>query len=1048
MNELGFDPRLELTRLRDFQRRTVDYVFRRLYLDQDATRRFLVADEVGLGKTLVARGVIARAIEYLRPMTPRIDIVYICSNATIARQNLNRLNLLGVPDTSLATRLTLLPTAIGQIEANTVNFVGFTPGTTFDLGRRGGLMDERVLLYHLLRRDLGLRDVGLLNLLQGSAGKDSWRRYVRSKPVYDAGLADEFRRSVAQDAVLMARLAEACERFRRARSKVRPADNELRYELIGHLRLHLARTCIKRLEPDLVILDEFQRFRHLLHGDDDAAWLAKQLFEHPGVRVLLLSATPYKMLTFDHEPEDHWHDFLETMRFLFGNNDQVIQALRAELGRYREALWQLPQVPARQVVEARDAVVRRLRAVMCRTERTSLSDTDDEMLVERVGCPPPEPLDLEHATLTARVARALDVGDTVEYWKSCPYFLNFARNGYKLGQKLEAPSGSPPDDLSSALRESRILLRRRSIAGYQRIDPANSRLRQLLADVLETGLWQLIWLPPSLPYYRLAAPFEGVGDVTKALVFSAWKAVPDAVSTLCSYEAERRMLLGDPEKPSYFQTTRKLRGLLRLSLDEDERPTGMPVVGMAYPCRTLVEQLDPLALALELDGNPPTERQLRNAATRRATELLAKVVAGFERRSGRVDERWYWAAPVLLDLRCYGQPTAGFPIEPDDEEVHENRTAIDRHAETWQRLVNGELNLGRPPADLAQVVACLALAAPGVTVARSLRRTTPGIKPGDEVYNSAVARVAEQLRLVYNLPTSVGVVQRDGQPYWRQALQYGVAGNLQAVLDEWAHQLLEAEAVLDKPDVERVETVAKAMATALSIRTVTLEADELAMTRAEAALRRTPLRLRTRFAMRFAEGSDREEETSVRLGTLMRAFNSPFHPFVLATTSIGQEGLDFHHYCHAVYHWNLPINPVDLEQREGRVHRYKGHAIRKNLARHYGLAALRECGERSSWFDPWQVLFHLACKDRSPDSCDLVPFWHYRPKGGVCVERRVLAMPLSRETARLPWLKRRLALYRLVFGQPRQDDLLCGIEGDADPELARMWRIDLTPPCS
>jgi len=28
------------------------------------------------------------------------------------------------------------------------------------------------------------------------------------------------------------------------------------------------------------------------------------------------------------------------------------------------------------------------------------------------------------------------------------------------------------------------------------------------------------------------------------------------------------------------------------------------------------------------------------------------------------------------------------------------------------------------------------------------------------------------------------------------------------------------------------------------------------------------------------------------------------------------EGLDFHHYCHAIVHWNLPSNPVDLEQRE------------------------------------------------------------------------------------------------------------------------------------
>jgi hypothetical protein len=46
--------------LRDFQRRTVDHVFNRFYDAIDPTMRFLVADEVGLGKTMVARGLIAR----------------------------------------------------------------------------------------------------------------------------------------------------------------------------------------------------------------------------------------------------------------------------------------------------------------------------------------------------------------------------------------------------------------------------------------------------------------------------------------------------------------------------------------------------------------------------------------------------------------------------------------------------------------------------------------------------------------------------------------------------------------------------------------------------------------------------------------------------------------------------------------------------------------------------------------------------------------------------------------------------------------------------
>lgn len=53
-----------LAPLKAFQRKTVDYVFDRFYSGPNTTRQFLVADEVGLGKTMVARGVIARMIEH------------------------------------------------------------------------------------------------------------------------------------------------------------------------------------------------------------------------------------------------------------------------------------------------------------------------------------------------------------------------------------------------------------------------------------------------------------------------------------------------------------------------------------------------------------------------------------------------------------------------------------------------------------------------------------------------------------------------------------------------------------------------------------------------------------------------------------------------------------------------------------------------------------------------------------------------------------------------------------------------------------------------
>jgi len=46
-----FDATPVLKGLKDFQSRTVEHVFQRMFLDASPARRFLVADEVGLGKT-------------------------------------------------------------------------------------------------------------------------------------------------------------------------------------------------------------------------------------------------------------------------------------------------------------------------------------------------------------------------------------------------------------------------------------------------------------------------------------------------------------------------------------------------------------------------------------------------------------------------------------------------------------------------------------------------------------------------------------------------------------------------------------------------------------------------------------------------------------------------------------------------------------------------------------------------------------------------------------------------------------------------------------
>jgi len=129
-----------MAKLKDFQRDTVEYVFRRLYTDPEPDRvsRFLIADEAGLGKTLVARGVIAKAVEKLWDTVPRIDVVYICSNQEIAQQNIDRLNITADRKFQFASRATLLPVTLQQLRGNKLNFVSLTPGTSFNLRSQSG----------------------------------------------------------------------------------------------------------------------------------------------------------------------------------------------------------------------------------------------------------------------------------------------------------------------------------------------------------------------------------------------------------------------------------------------------------------------------------------------------------------------------------------------------------------------------------------------------------------------------------------------------------------------------------------------------------------------------------------------------------------------------------------------------------------------------------------------------------------------------------------------------------------------------------------------
>lgn len=1004
-----------LAGLKDFQNNTVEYVFKCLY-GEDPTSRFLVADEVGLGKTLVARGIIAKTIEHLQDSVDRIDIVYICSNATIASQNIKRLKMRGLDAylkalgsraktderITFATRLTYLPKEVQSLNGNKVNFISLTPNTTFDHTRsRGGHADERAILYRMLYdlpagQDGGGRRwrVGLLNMLQASAGKKNWRTKARNLPAVDldTDLSRAFRQAVLDDVELYASLQEGCDRFARYRDyrKIPREDSELRYNLIGTLRNKLASVCLAALEPDLVILDEFQRFKYLLDGEDEASMLANALFAYPDVRVLLLSATPYKMFTLDqeHDEDDHYPDFIRTLNFLFNDSGKV-DKVKKLLSEHRATLHACAKGsvcrPGKKT-ELEQALLK----VMCRTERVATTRDHNSMLAEVERAALLTSADLEHAATVDAVAICVKAGEPIEYWKSAPYLINFLKN-YELRHKLDAQLHAPSDALRGTLSAAKKqLLTRDTLAGYQVLDPGNPRMRVLFEDTIDKGLWQLLWMPPSLPYIEPGGVYRDKEGLTKALVFSSWSAVPDAVASLCSYEAERRMVAGT--SVAHGELHDKIKPLLRFAVaSNDSRLTGMPVMAWLLPSPTLATRIDPLEIALARGCGPVNVHEMKDevrAVCRRLVETLPDAEEG-----SRADERWYWAAPILLDARnglldwCASE--SGWRAATPD---HESGTRFKDHLDLLVRVAEGNISLGPRPDDLVEVLCDLALAGPGVCALRALHRIGPGLDAADPNLLSAAARIASGFRSLFNLPETIAMLRGFGEDtYWRLTLQYGIDANLQSVLDEYAHVLRESLGLQEHSPAAQVAGIAECVQSVLSLRTAQIRIDEIKSSGDGFVV--DDFNTRCRFALRFGDIRDDNNQALVRADTVRDAFNSPFRPFILASTSIGQEGLDFHTWCHAVVHWNLPSNPVDLEQREGRVHRYKGHAVRKNVAERYGFAALSLAHEEG---DPWQTLFQIASQDKSNGHSDLIPYWIFED-GPARVERRI---PCSRTAGR------------------------------------------------
>jgi Helicase conserved C-terminal domain len=552
-----------------------------------------------------------------------------------------------------------------------------------------------------------------------------------------------------------------------------------------------------------------------------------------------------------------------------------------------------------------------------------------------------------------------------------------------------------------------------AVESYRAVRMPNARGRYLAKLALGKDQWRALWVPPTMPPYELQGPFAGVRDgaATKTLVFSGWKVVPPSLAGLIGYEAERRAAdrgRNDPEARKKRSSRHLLSPALKLNARTgEEQLQRVAVRGLVYPSAVLAAAVDPYRQRRS-GRRMPSLREVLAAQSATLRPLLRELA---DREEGtRLDPRWYWAAPMLLD-QVAGLDVAALidddlsPVWASDAQGATASSAVDASLSLVDDVLAGRVALGTRPRDLLSVVAQMAVGGLGVCALRGLC-TVLGVSPGSASSDVKAAAGEAAWGCAVPSPRSSGCPRRSNMYSSRTPGGFVASGAVEQIC----------------LDPQR------------------LKFSGLSNGLADSSWQVARKTLSSRFAAAFGAAMT-EEAAGIHPEVVRRTFNSPFWPWVLVTTSVGQEGLDFHRYCHSVVHWNVPATPVELEQREGRVQRYKSHSVRRNLAVTHGPAAMRDG-------DPWRELYDPGEGSAAGNAVgDFVPEWGFPVPFGI--ERHVPAPPYSRDGVRFEQVRRARVYYRMVLGQPNPDELVEVLMENMPESMARELveelRLDLRP---
>lgn len=1111
-----------LFRLKDFQLDTVNHVMHQFF--ESDKYKILIADEVGLGKTIVSRGVVAKM--YQRHIEKSgikraFSVIYICSNQAIARQNINKLNFLngkaaeGVVDYNTNDdRLTALAYE-PKLNLNPYNFSikAFTPATSFDQNTRAGRSDERVLLFRLLYDHPQLLDKtnSLKWMLKGDGRmrEDNWDKVIKDallfekgknqkyyhigeyRPIRD-GIKKKFIKKLNSKLPIKAyqdvyelienEKAETLINVLTVICSIRIQRNNYQKNgvifrrLISHLRLMLSECCREYLKADLFILDEFQRYSQLLNTvetDNPGVELARQVLSTNHSRVLLLSATPFKPYTNDFNElngESHFKEFDKVLKFLLQGEDEIFWS---ELDNKRKCFFNYVRHPEtikdsyENLLKIKQFIENTYYSVIARTERMLVSKNKDAMINSIVKVMEIKEEDIRDFTALDKIICHLNekhncrLPAPIEYAKSSPYPLSFLTN-YQHKKKLEEyyPKDKDLQKIVNSTRDSwmnmALIKQYKPLFDKKNNAIPNPKTRLLIDETIGDRGWKYLWIPPSLLYYESEGLYENSNGFTKTLIFSSWKMVPRMISTVVSYEVERqsvgRYISKIPgRKPNYFEKKRYPFPLITFkSAKENESLSSMNNFILNYPSLYLSSLYDPQQNIKEKKPISEIKHSLNQLIKNKLIELDIFELGDIEGDW----QKWSWYSLILLDknhedvqhLKDWlnnNYDSDDVSSDSENETEKESKTAKSLYLMEIRKIIldNYTPNISKITEDQLDAVCDfltdLCLGSPAVSAQRSLRKL---FNQNSYYQFSESYLIAAGFISLFNKAESISVVQsyQTEKDYYRKVLLYCIDGNIQSMVDEYFYLLK------DSSSISTAEELASTVAEILSIRPSMLEVATISnLKNAE----NSKSRIRTHYALDFGE----QKLTTARANrqvNVREAFNSPFRPFVLASTSIGQEGLDFHFYCKKIVHWNLPGNPIDFEQREGRIHRYKGHVIRLNIVQKF-VSELMYSDLNGNIL--WDKLFNIAYekeKGSADFECDLVPCWHLEPSKNteeISIDRIVPLYPFSKDIDKYYDMLKVLAYYRFTFGQPRQEELIQILAKNSDYSILNKLMINLSP---